>query len=73
MTTFYLVGEVPVRLERRMDQSTVVEAFNRRSGRFEANSSYYSAIHRDDTGLVRELDADEFQAVVERLSHPQYA
>lgn len=67
MTQFYLVGEVPVEMIRQADGTTVLEAFNRRTGRFETNSRYYSMIRRDDTGLVREVTPEEFFLAVERL------
>lgn len=69
----YLVGEVPVRMTRRTDQTTVLEAFNRRTGRFETNSRYYSMIRRDDTGLVRAVTEQEFDQAVMRLQTPQSA
>ncbi|MGY2897137.1 hypothetical protein [Deinococcus sp. UYEF24] len=67
MTQFYLVGEVPVKMVRQTEGTTVLEAFNRRTGRFETNSRYYSMIRRDDTGLVREVTPEEFSQAVERL------
>ncbi|MFC4455299.1 hypothetical protein [Deinococcus sonorensis] len=67
MTQFYLVGEVPVKMTRDAQGTTVLEAFNRRTGRFDANSRYYSMIRRDDTGLVREVSEDAFSQAVERL------
>lgn len=67
MTQFYLVGEVPVKMIRHEEGITVLEAFNRRTGRFEANSKYYSMIRRDDTGLVQEVTEPEFLQAVERL------
>jgi hypothetical protein len=69
----FLVGEVPVRMTRRDDQTTVLEAFNRRTGRFETNSRYYSMIRRDDTGLVRMVTEDEFHEAIVRLQTPQSA
>lgn len=67
MTQFYLVGEVPVKMIRHTEGTTVLEAFNRRTGRFETNSRYYSMIRRDDTGMVREVTSEEFVHAVERL------
>jgi hypothetical protein len=67
MTQFYLVGEVPVKMVRQVEGTTMLEAFNRRTGRFETNSRYYSMIRRDDTGLVREVTPEEFSQAVERL------
>ncbi|GGR27279.1 hypothetical protein [Deinococcus ruber] len=67
MTKFYLVGEVPVRMVFRDDGTTALEAFNRRTGRFEANSRYYSMIRRDDTGLVQAVSETEFSQAVSRL------
>jgi site-specific DNA-adenine methylase len=69
----YLVGEVPVRMTRRADQTTVLEAFNRRTGHFETNARYYSMIRRDDTGLVRAITEQEFNRAVMRLQTPQSA
>jgi len=73
MTQFYLVGEVPVKMTRHAEGTTVLEAFNRRTGRFEANSRYYSMIRRDDTGLVREVSEEAFSQAVERLQALQPA
>ena len=73
MTQFYLVGEVPVKMIRHPEGTTVLEAFNRRTGRFETNSRYYSMIRRDDTGMVREMTSEEFVQVVERLQALQPA
>ena len=73
MTQFYLVGEVPVKMIRHEGGTTVLEAFNRRTGRFEANSRYYSMIRRDDTGLVQEVTEPEFLRAVERLQALQPA
>jgi len=70
MTQFYLVGEVPVQMIRRPEGTTLLEAFNRRTGRIETNSRYYSIIRRDDTGLVREVTSEEFLQAVERLHAP---
>jgi repressor of nif and glnA expression len=69
----YLVGEVPVRMIIQTDQTTVLEAFNRRAGRFETNARYYSMIRRDDTGLVRTVTEQEFDQAVIRLQTPQSA
>ena len=55
MTQFYLVGEVPVKMIRQAEGTTMLEAFNRRTGRFETNSRYYTTIRRDDTGLPTRL------------------
>ena len=73
MTQFYLVGEVPVKMIRHPEGTTVLEAFNRRTGRFETNSRYYSMIRRDDTGMVREVTSEEFVQAVERLQALQLA
>lgn len=73
MTQFYLVGAVPVKLNRLGDGTAVLEAFNRRTGRFEPHARYDSLIHRDDTGLVRAVTEAEFAASVAELQHPQSA
>ena len=73
MTQFYLVGEVPVKMIRHADGTTVLEAFNRRTGRFETNSRYYSMIRRDDTGMVQEVTPEEFVRSVKRLQALQVA
>ncbi|MBZ9715404.1 hypothetical protein [Deinococcus multiflagellatus] len=67
MTKFYLVGTVPVKIERRADGATVVQAFNVQLGRLENNSRYYTMIRRDDTGLVRLITEAEFDAHVQAL------
>lgn len=67
MTKFYLVGTVPVKVERQADGQTVILAFNAHLGRFETNSRYYSMIRRDDTGLVRQVSEPDFEFAVEQL------
>ena len=73
MTQFYLVGEVPVKMIRHPEGTTVLEAFNRHTGRFEMNSRHYSMIRRDDTGMVREVTSEEFMQAIERLQALQVA
>ncbi|MBB5234316.1 hypothetical protein [Deinococcus budaensis] len=68
MTKFYRVGNVPVKITKREDGVTVIQAFNAALGRFESNSRYYSMIRRDDTGLVRQVTEVEFDRHVESLS-----
>ncbi|GGM58412.1 hypothetical protein GCM10008956_37540 [Deinococcus arenae] len=67
MTKFYLVGTIPVKIEKRADGTTVVQAFNVQLGRLENNSRYYTMIRRDDTGLVKVITAAEFDAHVAAL------
>ena len=67
MTKFYLVGTVPVKIEKRPDGATMVQAFNVQLGRLENNSRYYTMIRRDDTGLVRVITEAEFDAQVAAL------
>ena len=68
MTKFYRVGNVPVKITKREDGVTLIQAFNAALGRFESNSRYYSMIRRDDTGLVRQVTEAEFDQHVEVLS-----
>jgi len=68
MTKFYRVGNVPVKITKREDGVTVIQAFNAALGRFESNSRYYSMIRRDDTGLVRQVTEVEFDRHIESLS-----
>lgn len=67
MKKFYLVGRVPVKIEKCADGTTVIQAFNAALGRFETNSRYYSMIKRDDTGLVRKVTQEEFEFEVSQL------
>ena len=68
MIKYYIVGRVPVKIEKRDDGTTVIQAFNAALGRFETNSRYYSMIRRDDTGLVRKVTHEDFELEVEQLS-----
>ncbi|GBF04648.1 hypothetical protein DAERI_020245 [Deinococcus aerius] len=68
MTKFYRVGNVPVKITKREDGVTLIQAFNAALGRFESNSRYYSMIRRDDTGLVRQVTEAEFDRHVKSLS-----
>lgn len=63
---FYLVGRVPVRVQRQSG-AMVVYAFNRYLNREESRPEYWSEITFDRGGLVRHVHHKEYQQAVRDL------
>ena len=66
---YYLLGQVPVKLEERPGEGAALVAFDPLRGGYVADARYYSAIKREDRGAVREITAQEFEQQVQRLQH----
>ncbi|ULH16667.1 hypothetical protein MF271_08870 [Deinococcus sp. KNUC1210] len=64
---YYLLGQVPVKLEERPGEGAALVAFDPLRGGYVADARYYSAIKREDREPVREISAAEFERQVERL------
>ena len=64
MTKYYMVGKVPVALERREDGTVLLRAFSPSARTFTSDARYYSEIQRNDSGRVREIPQAEYQAKV---------
>ncbi|GGR25175.1 hypothetical protein [Deinococcus ruber] len=64
---YYLLGQVPVKLEERPGEGAALVAFDPLRGGYVADARYYSAIKREDREPVREISAAEFEQQVERL------
>ncbi len=67
VTRYYLLGQIPVRLEEGPGEGAALVAFDPTRGGYVADARYYSAIKREDREPVREITAERFREQVERL------
>ncbi|WP_407571601.1 hypothetical protein [Deinococcus altitudinis] len=71
VTRYYLLGQVPVKLEEGPGEGAALVAYDPSRGGFVADARYYSAIKREDREPVREISAEEFRLQIERLSRQE--
>ena len=66
-TRYYLLGQVPVKLEEGPGEGAALVAYDPTRGGYVADARYYSAIKREDREPVREIGAEEFGRQVKLL------
>ena len=67
VVTYYLLGQVPVKMEERPGEGVSLVAFDPLQGGYVADARYYSAVKREDRGPVVQISAEEFGRQVEAL------